>query len=112
MKMEVQNYDDVNVLELQGEFTNEFVKPFEDLASELLAADNCFGLVLDMTAVGYLDSAAIEKLLWLSDACREKKRLLKLAGLDENCKKILELTRLENAFDQYSELAKAVKSFV
>lgn len=112
MKMEIQNYNDVNVLEMQGEFTNEFIKSFEDFASEMLAAENCIGIVLDMTAVTYFDSAALEKLLWLTDTCREKKRPLKLAGVDENCRKILELTRLENAFDQYSELAKAVKSFV
>jgi len=34
-----------------------------------------------------------------------------LAGLDENCAKILEVTRLENEFDRYAELAEAVKSF-
>jgi hypothetical protein len=34
-----------------------------------------------------------------------------LAGLDENCAKILEVARLENEFDRYAELAEAVKSF-
>jgi hypothetical protein len=34
-----------------------------------------------------------------------------LAGLDENCAKILEITRLENEFGRYAELTEAVKSF-
>jgi hypothetical protein len=34
-----------------------------------------------------------------------------LAGLDENCVIILEITRLEKEFDRYAELAEAVKSF-
>jgi hypothetical protein len=36
---------------------------------------------------------------------------LRLAGLDENCSKILEITRLQDEFDCHAELAKAVKSF-
>jgi hypothetical protein len=36
---------------------------------------------------------------------------MRLAGLDENCTKILEITRLDGQFDCYDELAKAVKSF-
>ena len=35
----------------------------------------------------------------------------RLAGLDENCAKILEITQLEDKFDRYAELAEAVKSF-
>jgi hypothetical protein len=34
-----------------------------------------------------------------------------LAGLDGNCDKILEITRLANEFDRYGELTEAVKSF-
>jgi len=47
----------------------------------------------------------------LRDCCLENGRELKLAGLDENCAKILEITRLEEKFDRYAELAEAVKSF-
>jgi anti-anti-sigma regulatory factor len=45
------------------------------------------------------------------DYCNENKRELRLAGLDENLVKILEITRLESEFDRYAELAEAVKSF-
>ena len=34
-----------------------------------------------------------------------------LAALDENCEKILEITRLQDEFDRHTELAEAVRSF-
>jgi hypothetical protein len=37
---------------------------------------------------------------------------LKLAGLDETCQKILEITRLLPQLDTYGDLAEAMKSFV
>jgi hypothetical protein len=34
-----------------------------------------------------------------------------MAGLDETCRKILEMTRVLDQFDAYDELNQAVKSF-
>ena len=58
-----------------------------------------------------IDSAGLETLLWTRDYCDENNSQLRLAGLDENCSKILEITRLDKEFDSYAELAEAVKSF-
>ncbi|MBE0534704.1 MAG: STAS domain-containing protein [Phycisphaerae bacterium] len=110
MKIQTQNYNDVTVVELQGEFTGEFVKPFVDAMTSLVAG-GAFGIVLDMSNVAFIDSQCLEQLLWLRDYCHENSRQLKLAGLEENCKKILEITRLFTQFDVYDELAPAVKSF-
>jgi len=66
--------------------------------------------VLDMSGIGFIDSEGLEQLLWARDCCSEHKQQLRLAGLDENCLKILEVTRLENEFDSYAELAEAVMS--
>jgi len=49
--------------------------------------------------------------LWARDYCTENGCEFRLAGLDENCSKILEITRLEKEFEHYPELAAAVKSF-
>jgi hypothetical protein len=49
--------------------------------------------------------------LWTRDYSNENHCQLRLAGLDENCEKILEITRLNNEFDRYVEVAEAVKSF-
>jgi anti-anti-sigma factor len=110
MKITTQNYDDVTVVELQGEFSGEFAKPFVDTISSIVASA-VSGIVLDVTKVSFIDSQCLEQMLWLRDYCDENNRQLKIAGLDENCHKILEITRLLPLFDNYQELTEAVKSF-
>ena len=111
MKIEIQKQNDIAVLQLQGEFTVESLKSFEEAVSNALAA-GIEGLILDMTRVILLDSASLEQLVELNDRCRQETRQMKLAGLDENCRKILEITRLLPQLDTYAELTEAVKSFV
>jgi anti-anti-sigma factor len=110
MKITTQNYGEVTVVELQGEFTGEFAKPFVDTISSIVASAVA-GIVLDMTKVSFIDSQCLEQMLWLRDYCDENNRQLKIAGLEEHCEKILEVTRLLPLFDTYQELAEAVKSY-
>lgn len=110
MKINTQNYNKVTVAELHGEFTQEFADVFERKMSELLA-EKKDGIVLDLSNVGFMDSKALEKLIWLRENCITANCQLKFAGLDETCAKILEITRLDEKFDKYDELAEAVKSF-
>jgi anti-anti-sigma factor len=110
MKIESQKYNDIMVLQLQGEFTVETLKSFEDETSNAFAS-RASGIVLDMSKVSMIDSRTLEFLLELNDRCRDHTRQLKIAGLDETCAKILEITRLLPRFDTYDELTDAVKSF-
>ena len=109
MKMKTQDYNDVTVVELQGELTSDFVETFTNTCTNLIAQTKK-QVVLDMSSVSFIDSKALEQLLWLRDFCRDSSCQLKLAGLDENCGKILEITGLKDCFDSYAELAEAVKS--
>jgi anti-sigma B factor antagonist len=110
MRITTQDYNDITVVELNGEFTAEFTAFFEDNIQLVLGRGQA-GIVLDMSNVGFIDSAGLETLLKLRDSCHDVARTLKLAALDENCGKILEVTRLSREFDTYEELAQAVKSF-
>lgn len=110
MKINTQNYNDVAVVELQGDFTAEFEKQFEDNVSAVIS-EGAKGIVLDMSKIGFIDSQSLEQILWLRDYCNENSCQLKIAALDENCSKILYITRLENQLDTYEELSRAVKSF-
>ncbi|MBN1126207.1 MAG: STAS domain-containing protein [Sedimentisphaerales bacterium] len=111
MKIETQNYNDVTVVELQGEFTAESAKAFQDTVTSVVAS-GAKGIVLDLSAVIFVDSICLEHLLWLRDYCNENNRQLKLAGVDENCSTIMHITRLSQQFDAYDELSEAVKSIV
>jgi len=111
MKIRTQDYNDVTVVELQGELDADFTELFQDTITDIVEKHKV-GIVLDMRAVGFIDSQGLQLLLWVRHYCHQNKTQLRLAGLDENCAKILEITRLENEFDRYAELAEAVKSFV
>jgi anti-anti-sigma factor len=110
MKIKTQDYNDVTVIELQGELDDESADSLQNTITDVIASDKT-GIVFDMSAIGFVDSEGLERLLWARDYCHENNCQLRLAGLDENCEKILEVTRLESEFDRYAELAEAVKSF-
>ena len=111
MKVKIQDYDDTTVVELQGELDGDVAELFQNTITDIIGKRKA-GIVLDMSGVGFIDSGGLEQLLWARDYCNQNKREFRLAGLDENCMRILEITRLENEFDHYAELAEAVKSFV
>ena len=110
MKAAIQDYDEITVVELQGDFDTDFTDMFRKTVTDIVARRR-IGIVLDMSNTGFIDSEGLEQLLWARDYCNDNQCPLRLAGLDENCEKILEITRLENDFDRYFETAEAVKSF-
>ena len=67
--------------------------------------------MVDLEKVPFVDSAAMETLLALRNAVQEKLGLVKLAAPDENVRKILQLTRLDQQFETFSDIIEAVKSF-
>jgi anti-sigma B factor antagonist len=110
MRIKIQDYDELAVIELQGELTGDFVDILKNTV-ETAVLKRKPGLVLDMSQIGFVDSKGLEHLLWIREYCNEQSCSFKLAGLTENCSKILELTGLQKEFDRYGELAEAVKSF-
>ena len=111
MRLKTQDYNDITIVELQGELDGDLTETLQNATTDI-AQKHKIGIVLDLSAVVFIDSQGLELLLWVRDYCHQNKIQLRLAGLDENCKKILEVTRLEGAFDRYAELTEAVKSFV
>ncbi len=110
MKIKDQKYNDVTVIELEGELETDFIDMFENKITETIT-NSARGIVLDMDKVGFIDSQGLEMLLWARDYCNDNRCGFRLAGLEENCEKILEITRLRDEFDLYEELSEAVKSF-
>ncbi len=110
MKIKTQNYNDVAVVELQGEWDSDSVELFQSTINDIIT-DKKAGIVLNMSDLGFIDSAGLGQLLNLRELCNKNKCQIRLAGLDETLLKILEVTRLKNEFECYAELTEAVKSF-
>lgn len=110
MKIRTQNYNNVTVVELQGELDCDSAAAFKSTVTDMVAKHKN-GIAIDMSNIEFIDSEGLEILLWARDYCNENNCPLRLTALNENCAKILEITRLDNEFNQYEELAEAVKSF-
>jgi anti-sigma B factor antagonist len=111
MKIKIQDYNDVTVIELQGELDADVAELFKNTVTDTIAKRRA-NIVLDMRGIGFIDSQGLSQFLWARDYCSHNNRELRLAGLDENCRKIFEITRLDGLFSHYAELTEAVKSFV
>jgi len=109
MKISTQDYGEVTVAEFHGELDGDAVELFNNTVTETVSRGRK-GVVLDMSKVGFIDGEGLERLLWARDYCNDNAVEFRLAGLDDNCLKILEVTRLDKEFDRHRELAKAVKS--
>jgi anti-sigma B factor antagonist len=109
MKIRTQDYNNVAVVELQGELDVDSVGLLQNTINDIISAQKT-GIVLDMSDLEFIDSAGLGQLLYVREQCNEKNCQLRLAGLDETLTKIMEVTRLENEFECYAELAEAVKS--
>ncbi len=110
MKIETQDYGSVAIVSLDGELDLDSIDTFTK-SLEPLVVQYDKGVVLDLSNVSFVDSKGLESLLWLRDRCLTVGTQMKLAGLDDNCSRILKITRLDKSFDCYEELASAVRSY-
>ncbi len=66
-------------------------------------------LVIDFEAVPFLSGQGLEALLSVKRRCESRSGRLRLARLTDNCRKILELTRLDDCFDCHAGIPEAMK---
>ncbi len=117
MKTTEESYGQTAILICSGELTEDSLdafrmaveqieQRFDRKAGRAIAGD----LVLNLEAVPFVDSAGLEYLLDLQERFAEKLGRVKLANLNENIAKTLEITRLDNAFERFENVSEAVKA--
>ncbi len=68
-------------------------------------------LLVNLEKVTYMDSSALGMLINLRHECNEKNVTLKLAALTEECKKLFDLTKMQNNFEIFETVNEAIRSF-
>lgn len=109
MKVQFEDYDRISVVRLSGDFTADDVDHFRRPIGERLAGQTR-DFVLEMEETGFVDSAALEALLWLQDAAAERLGQIRLVGVHENVRTILDITRLSNQFECHAQTTDAIRS--
>ena len=110
MNVKCDDYGHVCVLEIQGDFTGDAVLNVRKVVQERIDSRRIVEFVVDFGKCGFVDSEGLETLLWIKRTSEEMFGRVKLAQLDEHCRKILEMTRLDHRFECCADLAQAMKN--
>jgi anti-anti-sigma factor len=101
----------VRVIKPRGPLVAADADLFKKRASETAAA-SMGRLVVDASAVPYVDSRGLEVIADLSDEMTASGLSLKLCGTNETVREVLELTELASQAEHYSDVNSAVRSFL
>lgn len=87
----------IGTLAISGRFDAHQVPQVQQEIDAMLAAHVNF-IILDLTAVNFVDSSALAVMVRGMKHCREKKGELVLCGMRQPVRIIFELTRMDKAF--------------
>lgn len=110
MAVKVDEYNQICVLAIEGDLAGEQIEPARKAFDEQMVGKQIVDFVIDLEKAPFIDSEGLELLLTMKSRCEGGFGQLKLAHLDENVKKILELTRLEQRFESHANLPAALKN--
>jgi anti-anti-sigma factor len=110
MPLKVDDYSSVCVISLTGDLAAETSKELRGAVEERIEQRRIVDFVVDFEKADFMDSEGLETLIWLKRRCEDLFGQVKLVNLDENCRKILEITRLEHRFECHGDLAGALKT--
>src|SRR5688500_7022826 len=110
MAMKFEDYGNVCVVAPDHDFAGDATKELRRCAEERIEQRRISDFVIDFEKVDLLDSEGLETLLLLKGRCEDRFGQIKLVKLNESCRKILEITRLEHRFECHGELAAALKT--
>src|SRR5882762_3224267 len=110
MAIKYDEYGGVCVLSVDGDFSGAAGAAVRRCAEERMERQQIVEFVIDLEKSGFVDSSGLETLLWLKRRCEERSGRVRIAGADENCRKILEITRLAHRFECHENVSTALKT--
>ena len=111
MKIEQQKYGAVTLVQPAGPLTGKDAEALLTRADQSIT-ESLGRIVLDMSEASFVDSAGLESLLSISEKMESSGRTLKLCGVKETVRQVLELTELAPRFEYYEDANLAVRSFL
>jgi anti-anti-sigma factor len=111
MRINEKRQGAVAVIQGDGPLVGEDAEQLGRVVSEA-AANNLGRVVLDMSAIAFVDSRGLEILLDLAERVAEGGRTLKLCATSKTVRQVLELTGLVASFEYFDDTHSAVRSFL
>jgi anti-anti-sigma factor len=110
MAVKFEEYNGVCVISIKGDLAGDDVTSTSKTAEDMIDHRQIVDFVVDLEKTPFIDSAGLEALLWVKRKCEDVFGQLKLAGADENVKRILEVTRLSHRFQCVTDVPTALKT--
>jgi anti-anti-sigma factor len=110
MAFKYEEYNHVCVITPDSDFVGTECEGLRKQVEQLIEKKQIVDFAIDCEKAGFIDSEGLETLLWLKRKAEDLFGQVKLANLDENCRKILEITRLEHRFECHNDLTGALKT--
>lgn len=109
MKYSYQNFGRVVVFTLSGDFTIDDSEQLQRSVNERLDGGSR-DVVFDCEHLEYVDSSALEVMLRTRERATNASGSVRLVKVDDTVRKILEMTRLDGAFQTAPSVEEAVRS--
>jgi anti-anti-sigma factor len=111
MKLHQQQHGAVTLLKPDGALVEADLSEFTSVLRALIAG-RLGRVVVDLSAVPFIDSAGLERLLDITDELGQGGQCLKLCALNKIVRQVLELTEIHSHFDLFEDVNSAVRSFL
>ena len=111
MNLQEQHHGAVTVIRPDGPLTGSDAEQLEKRFLEVI--DESMGrTVLDVSAIPFTDSRGLEALVTINETMARSGQVLRLCGVNETLRQVLDLTDLDSDFEHYEDLSMAVRSFL
>lgn len=111
MRIEQDKHGAVTVLRPIGPLTEAESQQFKSKVTSVVAA-SLGRFVVDVSAVPYVDSKGLEALVEVNEQLSQSGQSLKLCGVNETIREVLDLTELASLFENFHDVNDAVRSFL
>jgi anti-anti-sigma factor len=110
VNINAESYGHAVILNLKGDLVEDTLATFRQAVAHQLEDKNVVDVVLNLRDVPFIDSAALECLLELQERMTERLGQVRLVKCHPDARKILEITRLESAFEIFQDVPEAIKA--
>jgi anti-anti-sigma factor len=111
MKLHQQQHGAVSLLKPDGPLAEPEIAEFAQ-ALRTLIGGKLGRVVVDLSAVPFVDSGGLEALLDITDELGRGGQCLKLCAINKTVRQVLELTEIESHFELFEDVNSAVRSFL
>lgn len=110
MPLKIEEYEKICVMTPGSDFIAAEAEAARKCVEQMIDQKQIVDFIIDFENAGFIDSEGLETLLWMKRKCEDLFGQVKLTTLDEHCRKILQITRLESRFECHADVPAALKT--